>query len=195
MNPIQLGIIIAVSLLALVVLLLILRIVFRKKQPVQQLVKPDLKIDLEELESKGPGQIWPQLQIYGIPVRLAVLVVAPKGQGSQIPNREQLQVLIDRITPGFKDVVAIHQPLIREWPPQMSVEGFSHAFFHNVQLPGDDGRGTPWSGTVGHLTAGMNSILLGMICVADDPNQLGQVIVKHEGQWREVLKVQQQTTA
>lgn len=174
----------------LLILLVVVLLFIRRKQSIVEVAKPELAVDLQSIDAIGPEGLANQLFFYGISVRLAVLVVAPKGQGMDLPNVEQLLILIDRITPGMSDVIREHQPLLREWPAQLSVEGFSHAFFHNLEMPGDDGRGTPWSGVVGNFTAGMGSILVGMICVADSPNQLGKEVVKHEGKWREVLKVE-----
>jgi len=176
-----------IVLLALVALIqFVIRL--RKMGKPTELHQPSLAIDVGKVPDHGPELSAVQLKFYSTPVRLAVLVIAPKGHSVQMPNNEQLQVLIERITPGMSQVIAEHQPTVCVWPAQMSDEGFFHSLFHNIKLPGDQGRGTPWCGVAGHFTVGMGSILVGMICVADSPNQLAQVAVQHEGQWRDVLR-------
>ncbi len=150
---------------------------------------PESAIDLAQLPQGDLEQLEYNLEFHSTPVRLAAMVIAPKGHSTQLPNEQQLHVLIERITPNMNQVLIEHQPVVQVWPAQMSVEGFSHSFFNYIQLPGDDGRGTPWCGIAGHFSIGMGSVLVGFICVANQPNQLGQITLQHEGQWRDVLRV------
>ena len=124
-------------------ILLIVRLVKKRGQLVE-VAKPNLAIDVQRLPQTGTEGLLHQLGVYSTPVRLAVLVVAPKGHSMQLPNRDQLRILLERITPGLGKVFDEHRPVYREWPAQMSMEGFAHAFTNNVQLPGNEGRGTPW---------------------------------------------------
>jgi hypothetical protein len=96
---------------------------------------------------------------------------------------------IDCLIPSLTAVAAVHRPLVRPWPPQLSTQGFQHSFFSNVQLPGDRGKGTPWCSVVGRFEVGPRQLLAGLVCVAGRPNSLGQVTVAHTGQWMDVLRV------
>ena len=92
--------------------------------------------------------------------------------------------------PGLWAVVQAHDPLVRCWPFQLGTQGFTHSFFNNLQaLPGDRGKGTPWSAVAGRFEVGDRQLLAGLICVADRPNSLSQMTVAHVGQWLDVLRV------
>ena len=148
----------------------------------------DLTIDLSRLSDAGPPPTGPRLEFYGTPVRLAVLVVAPAGRDGQLPAAEVLPGLMERMIPGLPQVIAHHQPLIRRWPAQLSSEGFVRAFFSHVSLPGDRGRGTPWCGIAGKFHLGDRSFLAGLVCCSTRSTSLGQVTVRHEGQWLDILR-------
>ena len=94
--------------------------------------------------------------------------------------------MIDSLVPGLWAVVQAHGPLVRCWPFQLSTQGFTNSFFNNVQLPGDRGKGTPWSAVAGRFEVGTRQLLAGLVCVADRPNSLSQMTVAHVGQWLDV---------
>jgi hypothetical protein len=129
------------------------------------------------------------LEFYGTPVRLAVLVLAPAGRNNATPTDAELPELIDSLVPGLWAVVQTHGPLVRCWPFQLSTQGFTHSFFNHVRLPGDRGKGTPWSAVAGRFEVGDRQLLAGLVCVADRPNSLSQMTVAHVGQWLDVLRV------
>lgn len=178
---------VALSLTALAALLLVRRL--RRRRSAAEPPQPDLSLDIGSLSSAGPPSRGPRLELYNIPMRLAVLVLAPTGRGSQLPNEEQVTDLVDQIVPGLMRVVEAHQPVIRRWPVQLSSEGFANTFFANVPLPGNKGKGTPWAGLAGRCEWEGQNFQIGMILCAAAPNSLGQLIVQRESQWLDMLRV------
>jgi hypothetical protein len=181
------GAALAVLLGLLLVVIMVLLLRRRGGRPDRK--EPDLRIDLGSLPDHGPPPAGPRLEFYGTPVRLAVLVLAPAGRNSPLPSEEELSDLIDDLVPGLWAVVEAHNPLVRCWPFQLSTQGFTHAFFKHVQLPGDRGKGTPWSAVAGRFETGTRQLLAGLVCVADRPNSLSQITVAHMGQWLDVLRI------
>lgn len=154
----------------------------------------NLTIDLEQLQDAGPekhglARIGPHVEFYGIPVRLAVLVVAPMGRGAELPGPKQLRVDLDQMLPNFSTILDHHRPLFRRWPAQLSAHGFPQFFFLNLKLPGNKGVGTPWASIAGRYQIESGSLLIGMVFCADHPNGLSQTVVEHEGQWRDALRI------
>lgn len=174
-----------------VVVLLLLALIHlwrRRRRAVWQRQR-HLFLDVGELEAAGPPTEGPQLEFYGTPVRLAVVVIAPAGRHGDAPPAEVLPSLLDRLRPGMAGVVASHRPLIRTWPRQFSSHGFRQAFFNQVLLPGDRGKGTPWCSIAGKFQVGERLLLAGLVCCAQEPNALSQVPVQHEGQWLDILRI------
>ena len=149
----------------------------------------DLTLDVEALPTEGPPAAGPQLTFFSLPVRLAALVLAPVGRDSRLPAEEDLEAIVDQLVPGLVEVLAAHQPVFRRWPPQVSTQGFMKAFFGNVVLPGNRGRGTPWCGVVGKFEADGQPYLAGLVCRAERPNSFGQVVIEKLGGWLDVLQV------
>lgn len=174
------------TLLILVTLVQIIRARWAKRKVRTPL---DLSIDLEQLSIEGPPRKGPQLELYNIPVRLTALVYAPTGKGDILNKNVNAAVLAERILPGLGDVVDWHKPKIFRWPNQLSTTGFAHTFFTSAPLPGEYGRGTPWSIVAGRFVAGDKNMLVGLIVYADYPNNMGQYIVQRPGQWLDILRV------
>lgn len=150
---------------------------------------PDLRIDLASLSDQGPDEGAARMEFYNTPVRLGVLVVAPLGRGHELPSNEELARIVNNAVPNLLSVINTHRPVLRRWPAQLSGKGFAHAFFINVALPGDRGKGTRWCAIAGKFTADGRPFLAGLACCAADANGLGQVVVEHEGQWLDVLRI------
>lgn len=146
------------------------------------------KIDLEQLAPHGPSTTGPRLQFYNLPVRLVVIVLAPVGRGNALPSRDRLLEIIDQIVPGLKMVAAAHGTTIKLWPPQLSTPGFSQALFSEIRLPGNRGKGTPWSAVAGRFSADGKAYLAGMAVRAATANNLSQVTLSSETEWLEVLR-------
>ena len=177
--------------LSLVVLLLLARIArrLRRRSRAPTAAEEDLAIDVGLLPSAGPARGAVRLELYNLPVRLAVLVVAPPGRGGALPDDEHLPEMLEQISPGMQRVLESHRPLVRRWPPQLSSDGFIHTFFAAAPLPGRRGKGTPWASLAGRCEWEEKNYHIGMIVCAATPNSLGQIVVKHETAWLDVLRV------
>jgi hypothetical protein len=174
----------------LVVGLVILRLRRRRGPP--PLPPVDLRVDIQSLGDHAPPQGAPTLELYNLPVRLAAVVLAPTGRGSQLPVGMDAGALVDNIVPGLAQILARHEPLVRRWPAQLSTQGFSHTLFANLNLPGDHGKGTPWSVIAGRFEIGGQNILAGLVLCAAGPNSLGQFVIERPGQWLDLLRVRRQ---
>ena len=86
-------------------------------------------------------------------------------------------------------VVAAHRPLVRRWPPQPSSKGFAHLFFQHVRLPGQGGKGSPWSSAAGLMKIEGQAVMAGMVFRTADPSAHGQEIIDSEEQWLRILRV------
>ncbi|MFZ5832544.1 MAG: hypothetical protein ACOY3P_20850 [Planctomycetota bacterium] len=177
---------------AVVVVLLVLRRVFARRRPAAPQPQQDLTIHVDSLGEEGPSPNGTVLEYYGLPMRLAAVVLAPAGRVAELPPTANLDRLFEAIVPGLSDVVLDHRPLLRRWPAQMSVRGFAHQFFQHVRLPGDRGRGTPWSSVAGIAKLDGKSFLVGLVLRAAKDNAHGQEEIEAEGYWLRNLRVRSQ---
>ncbi len=182
-------VLLGLGVLAVVVVLGLIALVLRRGKRAPTTETETLAINLAALSIAGPPATGPQLEMYNVPVRLAVLVLAPVGRAGQIPPNEQLPSIVDALVPNLMEVLTAHQPEFRRWPPQLSSQGFTQVFFNNVPLPGDGGKGTPYCGAAGRFDTPAGPFLAGLVCVADKPNALGQVTITQPGQWLDVFRV------
>ena len=179
------------ALIGLIVLIAVVRFLRRRRRVA--LPPPiDLTIDLSELGERGPPASKLSLELYNLPVRLAAVVIAPAGRGTQLPPDRRLEALADEIVPGLAEIVELHQARLYEWPAQLSTQGFSNTLFANVRLPGDRGKGTPWSIIAGRFEAGQQNVLAGVVLCASASNSLGQFVIERPGQWLDLLRVRRQ---
>ncbi|MFN0016629.1 MAG: hypothetical protein ACKVP0_00120 [Pirellulaceae bacterium] len=178
----------AILLCLATMLFLILRL-FRKRPVLQPDQRDELAIDVAALPAGPPPKDGPQLEFYGTPVRLAVMVLAPVGRGGEIPAPADLPAVLENLLPGLPEVVSRQQPQLVLWPSQLSSQGFLQAFFNLAALPGDHGKGTPWCSAAGKFEGGGQQYLAGLICCAAGPNSLGEMTVDKPGQWLSVLRV------
>ena len=184
---IGLAVLIGGAVAVLIAVLLIVRLL-RKGRPAAGVDDGMPAIDVKQLPLGGPPAAGPQLECYHVPMRLALLVLAPAGRGGEIPPNDELPELVDAIAPHLMQVLAGHQPQFHRWPPQLSSQGFSQTFFSKAPLP-DGGKSTPWCSLAGRFVSGEQPYLAGMILVADRPNAFGQVAVQRETQWLDILRV------
>ena len=151
---------------------------------------PELqRVDVVELGDEGPPAGMPRVEIYGTPVRIAAIIIAPLGRGSLMPSPTTLPEVLESVVPGLQQAMQSHESKIVTWPEQLSWHGFSQAFFTHVPLPGDRGKGSPWSSVAGKFTADEVPFVIGLICRAASSNSIGQIIVEREGQWLDILRV------
>ena len=65
-----------------------------------------LCVDVAQLPDNGPPDDGSQLTCYGVPVRLAAVVVAPAGRHGTVPEASELPSIIDEVIPGLTEFTA-----------------------------------------------------------------------------------------
>ena len=174
--------------IAAVVLLLVWKVFGGRRQVVHE--RPvGLTVDVGSLGTAGPPAGPPVLEFYYVPVRLAAVIVAPAGRGRELPPINQLDAVFEAILPGLSQVGAAHRPLVRRWPAQLSVTGFAHTFFQHVRLPGDAGKGSPWSSAAGVAKLKGHSVMAGLVLRTESATTHGQVTIDSEEKWLGILRV------
>lgn len=161
----------------------------RRSKRVDLSAAAPLKVNVSAMPAEGPPESGPGLRIYNVPVRCAMLVLAPVGRGATQPTAEAVGEIVDQIVPGLASVAEAHRAAIKVWPAQLSSQGFLHQFSVNVGLPGDGGKGTPWSSVCGRFEAQGVPYLAGLLLCASRANSLGQFLVERESQWPDMLRV------
>ena len=178
-----------VAFVLLVVLYIVYRVLTKKKKGASAAQAGPLAIDVMALGNQGPPSGVPVLEYYNVPVRLAAIVLAPAGRVRELPPPHELDDIYDSIVPGLARVVATHHPMVRRWPAQMSTRGFAHTFFQHVRLPGEGGKGTPWSSAAGLLKIEGQAIMAGMVLRTESTSSHGQEIIESEEKWLACLRV------
>ncbi len=176
-----------VALVVIIVLYLALKVLTGKRKRPPQV--PDLAIDVMALGSQGPPAGAPVLEFYNTPVRLAAVVLAPAGRVRELPSDADLADTYDAILPGLAKVVETHRPLVRRWPPQMSAKGFAHTVFQHCRLPGEGGKGSPWSTVAGLFKIEGQPLMAGLILRSSQPTSHGQQTVENPDGWPSCLRV------
>jgi hypothetical protein len=178
--------------LAMLVIVIIALNIWRGRQVNRGSQQPDLTIDLVQLGVAAPPAGLSRLEVYGTPVRLRVVVIAPAGRHQSSVHHEDIPILLNQFMPGLLEIFQSHQPLCRCWPAQLSSQGFAQSFLNHVSLPGNRGKGTPWTSIVGKFHVGEQIFLIGIVCCSETSNSLSQFIVEHEGQWFDTLRIRQE---
>lgn len=189
-------ILIGIGLLILVILTLILMVVMSGSKSNGAIPRPqpaelteNLAINIRELSPKPIQGASVAIQLHGLPLRLAILVIAPVGKGTKLPtDPSSLRQMIEQIAPGISEVLDTHQPIFRRWPTMLSVRGFYHALFANLKLPGDNGKNTQWCGIAGPIETEQGRVMVGLILHADAVNSYGQIEIEHAGQWLSTIR-------
>jgi hypothetical protein len=176
--------ILAVALISVAWLLLRRRTV----RPLVDQEVDDRAIDVSALDVHPPAATGPQLEVYGTPVRVAVVVMAPPGRGGTVPPKKELPALVEFLVPNLGAVLIASQPQYVRWSPQLSSQGFVQSFFNKLSLPGDHGKGTVWCSLAGKFEAHGQLYLVGLVCCAAAPNGLGEITVEHPGEWLQILR-------
>lgn len=158
----------------------------RRKASTEQV---KLTINLSDFGEFAVPQTGPQLRFFNVPTRLALVVMAPVGRDGRLPDREIWPNLIDRAIPQVRGVIDAHHTELRPWPNQLSTEGFCKKFFHALQLPNEQGKGSKWSAVAGRFSALNNRFLVGLLLRADEPNNLGQITVERDAQWLDIFRI------
>ncbi len=177
----------AIAIGILVVLIVLSKVLRRKRATVKGVT--DLAIDVMALGNAPPPAGPPVLEFFNTPVRLAAVVLATAGRVRELPPLDQWDDLFDAIAPGLANVVKTHRPLVRRWPAQMSTRGFAHTFFGHARLPGEGGKGTPWSSAAGLFKIEGQPIMAGLVLRTESTSSHAQEIVETEEQWLSMLRV------
>ncbi len=170
---------------ACLVMFVVLRVLCHRPPPPS--LGPAVRIEVSQLGDNGPPR-GPTLECYSVPVRLAAVVLAPVGR-SEMPDADELNALLDALTPGLSNIFAGHGTQFFRWPAQLSPRGFAHSFFSEAPLPGDHGKGTPWCALAGRLDVLNRPLMVGLILRATVPNALGQSYIESAHKWLDVLRV------
>jgi hypothetical protein len=178
-----------IAAVVLVILYIAYRVLKGRKKPVAAKGAPGLKIDVMALGNAGPPAEGPTLELLNVPVRLAAVVLAPAGRVRDLPPPSELHDLYEAIVPGLTRVVGSHQPLVRRWPGQVSAQGFAHMFFQHVRLPGEAGRGTPWSSIGGLAKVEGQPFMVGLVLRTATPSSHAQYVIDSEEKWLGMLRV------
>jgi len=174
--------------LVLFALWLVYRMV-RGRRPAAGQTGPDLTIRLSQLGDQGPPPGTPELEFYNMPVRLAAVIVAPAGRGGDLPPVNQMDAIYESMLPGLARVVDKHGPLVRRWPPQMSAQGFANIVFQNCRLPGEGGKGSPWSTVAGVFRHEGHPMMGAVVMRTGRETSHGQYTMEAEGDWLGCLRV------
>lgn len=177
------------GLLTLVLIFIVIRRLLRRPEPPSEPIIDDRFMDVSQLDSRGPPNELPVVEVYGVQVRVAVVILAPVGRDGLSPEPEALNSILEQLVPGFSGAILRDKPIVRIWAGQLSAQGFTNAFFNNVALPGERGKGTPWCALAGRFTAAGESFLVGLVLCSAHPNALGQYAIHHEGQWNDILRL------
>lgn len=182
-------ILVLLGILAVVLLVIVIAALLKPRSQAATDVAGNQGVEITALEVAGPPEHGPVIEFYSTPVRLAVFVLAPAGRGGQVPSRDALDMVVEDLVPGLYSVLSAQQPIFRFWPQQLSSAGFTQSFFNKMPLPGERGKGTPWCSIAGKFNWRDGQLLVGMVFCADRPTGLSQVVVQHEGQWHDVLRI------
>ena len=174
---------------AIVLLLLVVRLLRPKREEAGR--RQGLpQVDLNQLGTHGPPEGPWQLVCRHVPVRLALVVLAPAGR-SGLPAAPELAMLVDQIVPGLGGLLQAHAPKFHVLPPQLSHEGFVRTFFRQIHLPGRDGKGTLWCAAAGRCEIQGMKLNLGLVMRSAGASNLGQEVIADEYGWRDVLAIKQ----
>lgn len=178
--------------LGMLVIVVIALNIWRSRQGTGSSQQPNLTIDLAKLGVAAPPAGISRLEVYGTPVCLRVVVIAPAGRHQASLHDDDIPILLNQFMPGLLEIVRSHQPLCRCWPAQLSSQGFAQSFLNHVSLPGNRGKGTPWTSIVGKFQVSEQVFLIGIACCSETSNSLSHFIVEHEGQWFDTLRIRQE---
>jgi hypothetical protein len=130
------------------------------------------------------------LTVYGLPVRLRLVVLAPLGLEAGTLQAPEVNHLLDLAVPGLGDRLALDLPKIRFWPTQLSQQGFVAALRRNTQFPDIAQRHRHHLLLIGKVIRNGSPIAVGLALQSAEPNTLGPVVLHHPHQWMEVLRFQ-----
>jgi hypothetical protein len=148
---------------------------------------------LEEVFSYPPAPNLPAdakpLVLYGLPVRLRLVVLGPMGKDAGEINANDVDQIMERMVPGLSTRLRMDLPRIRLWPTQLSQSGFIAAFRRNTPLPDVEVKLRSWVLVVGKVLLDGKPIAVGLAMQSTEPNTFGPIVLQHAHQWMEVLRI------
>lgn len=148
---------------------------------------------LEEVFSYPPSPNLPAdakpLVLYGLPVRLRLVVLGPMGKDAGEISANDVDQIMERMVPGLSARLRMDMPRIRLWPTQLSQSGFIAAFRRNTPLPDVEVKLRSWVLVVGKVLLDGKPIAVGLAMQSTEPNTFGPIVLQHAHQWMEVLRI------
>ncbi|MEE8133643.1 MAG: hypothetical protein V3T56_01220, partial [Gemmatimonadales bacterium] len=80
-------------------ILILARFFAGRATPAREVAAHVPSVDVASLDVVGPAASGPWLEFYGTPVRVAVVVLAPVGRDSTVPQREELPKILEQLVP------------------------------------------------------------------------------------------------
>jgi hypothetical protein len=158
----------------------------RRRAPAEQ---PPVAEDLASYPT--PPALWGprRLTLYGLPVRLRLVVVAPLGleAGHIVP--EDVEGLLDRVVPGLGPCIRADRPRVRLWPTQLSYQGFTAAFRLLTLVPQTEREPSRWALLMGRVLIARRPIVLGLALLGDQEHTFGAIALEHPHQWMQALRI------
>jgi hypothetical protein len=174
---------------AVLVVLVMLALVRRWRGRIKVPPSSDL---LEDLSTYPPQIPLPPnaktLTIYGLSVRMRLVVLAPLGLDAGTITAPEVNRLMDLAVPGLGERLALDLPKIRFWPTQLSHQGFVAAIRKNTQLPPTEPHLRHHVLVVGKVLRNGSPIGVGLVLQSAEPNTLGPVVLNYPHQWMEMMR-------
>lgn len=177
---------IAIAAVAAVIVLVILRALFRKKKHVDPLIDTTRLVDLSELPNPEGRPLG--LRVQNLQGTLGVVVFAPLGR-IKLPEADETFTVLNAIVPGLGKMARRDEPVVQTWPNQVSVTGFANTLARHLMVPGRDLTETNWCLLVGKHKRPEGLMLVGLAIGMDAPNRLGVIRLADEMQWLQFLQV------
>jgi hypothetical protein len=165
--------------------------VFRKPKEIS-LVDPLRVVDLS---AQPLGELSRnELKVHNLPVRLGAIALAPLGR-IELPSDEELPAVLDTLVPGLGAFVKRDNPVVRNWPNQVSVGGFANNLALHLQVAEHDFSESPWCLVAGKTRRPAGLLLVALAFAAPRPNRLGVIRLEDESQWMQAVQVSESASA
>ena len=153
----------------------------------------------------------PQVILYGVPVRLAAIVIAPAGTHQPLCGYREMARVLEMTIPSFARVLKLHSPKIIPWAAQLSTTGFTAKFHAATPFPTAPTTetasasefeyglvaGTHWCSAVGPMIRSTGrdarsdaTLLVGFLFYSPTLTTVGRAIADQPRAWRTFCAVQ-----
>jgi hypothetical protein len=185
-----LPVVVGAALLALLIVLLLLRglwrAIFRRGKPAEVWDRElDIDLDACPLPTRPPGD--KRVTVYHQPVRMRLVVLAPVGRDGVV-DATAVEKVLDTVVPGLGGAAQVDRPAVRVWPGQVSQHGFTAAFHRHTRKAAGRGEPSRWVLVAGRAQAGRQPVMVGLGLWADEPNAIDRVNLEPH-QWLDVLRL------